>query len=209
MRKSPCREDSPNAGVHEIPIPRAGAGNCARVPRCRFYWTKSCFGRSATTTKRRLVHSPVGRASLDRRASVSVVRSSYLRARRQFFTDWKIREQPLYGAPLLGIVLYFGLWAGALAARSIVRSLIKSTGSGGPKPWVLLATAALTGAIAGYLFVPFADVLIPVGGPPGTAFSKWHVMTFGTPLAVGLMLIAGVLHIGLMGRGMTDAHREW
>ncbi|MGC1474440.1 MAG: hypothetical protein WA804_01260, partial [Terriglobales bacterium] len=127
----------------------------------------------------------------------------------QFFTEWGILDAPLYRAPLLGVVLYFGLWAGALAVRSIVRAAIKTTGNGGPKPWLLLVTAAVTGAITGYLFVPFAGVLIPVGGPPGSTFTKWHVMTFGTPVAIGMMLIAGVLHIGLMGRGMTDAHREW
>jgi predicted acylesterase/phospholipase RssA len=127
----------------------------------------------------------------------------------QFFTDWHIVEYPLYRAPLLGICLYFGLWAVALAVRSIVRALIKTTGNGGPKVWVLLTTAAVTGAISGYLFVPFSRMLIPAGAAPGTTFSKWHVMTFGTPVAIAMMLIAGVLHIGLIGRGMTDAHREW
>ncbi len=125
----------------------------------------------------------------------------------QFLTEWQIVAQPLYRAPLLGIALYFGLWTGALLVRSIVRALIKSAGNGGPKGWTLLATAAVTGAISGYLFVPFARVLIH--GEAGTAFSNWHVMTFGTPIAILIMLIAGVLHIGLMGRGMTDAHREW
>jgi hypothetical protein len=127
----------------------------------------------------------------------------------QFFSDWDILNRPLYRAPFLGIVLYFGLWMGALAARSIVRSVIKTTGNGGPEPWLLLATAAVTGAITGYLFVPYARVLIPVDALSGTASNNWHMMTFGTPVAIGMMLIAGVLHIGLMGRGMSDAHREW
>lgn len=127
----------------------------------------------------------------------------------QFLTAWQIVEHPLYRAPILGIALYFGPWAGALAVRSIVRATIKGTGNGGPKVWLLLATAAVTGAIIGYLFVPFARVLIPVGDGAGMAFTKWHVMTFGTPIAIVMILIAGVLHIGLMGRGMTDAHREW
>ena len=127
----------------------------------------------------------------------------------QFFTEWQIVEHPLYRAPLLGSVLYFVPWAGALAVRRIVRFLIKRTGNGGPKEWLLLATAALTGAIIGYLFVPFARVLIPAGGSTGTAFTKWHVMTFGTPLMIGMMLAAGVMHVGLMGRGMPDAYREW
>jgi hypothetical protein len=127
----------------------------------------------------------------------------------QFFTDWQIVNRPLYRAPLLGIVLYFGLWAGALAVRAIVRALIKTAGDGGPKNWLILSTAAITGTISGYLLVPFARVLIPAGALPGVAYSKWHVMTFGTPITVAMMLLAGVVHIGLMGRGMTDAHREW
>jgi hypothetical protein len=127
----------------------------------------------------------------------------------QFFGDWEIVQEPLYRAPMLGIALYFGLWAGALAIRSIVRKVIKSTGNGGPKPWLILATAAVTGTITGYLFVPFAKVLIRTFGPEVVPFSNWHLMTFGTPVAIAMMLIAGVLHIGLMGRGMSDAHREW
>jgi hypothetical protein len=107
------------------------------------------------------------------------------------------------------MALYFGLWAGALAVRSMVRAAIKTTGNGGPKVGLLLATAVVTGAVCGYLFVPFARVLIPFADRSGATFSKWHMMTFGTPVAILMMLIAGVLHIGLMGRGMTDAHREW
>jgi hypothetical protein len=61
----------------------------------------------------------------------------------------------------------------------------------------------------GYLFVPFAYILIPGGAAGGAAYSKWHIMTLGTPAAIGIMLLAGVIHIGLMGRGMSDAHREW
>jgi|HubBroStandDraft_1064217.scaffolds.fasta_scaffold00562_3 hypothetical protein len=127
----------------------------------------------------------------------------------QFLTEWQIIQRPLYGAPLLGIALYFGLWAGALVVRSIVRAAIKTTGNGGPKSGLILATAVLTGLIVGYLFVPFSRVLIPLNAAPGSAFTKWHVMTFGTPVTIAMMLVAGVLHIGLIGRGMTDAHREW
>jgi predicted acylesterase/phospholipase RssA len=124
-----------------------------------------------------------------------------------FLSDWQIVEHPLYRAPLVGVALYFGLWAFALAVRSAVRAAIKSTGNGGPQVWLLLATAAVTGAISGYLLVPFAKIAFPHA--PGVPFSNWHAMTFGTPAAIVIMLISGVLHIGLMGRGMTDAHREW
>ena len=126
----------------------------------------------------------------------------------QFFTEWQILQSPLYRAPLLGVALYFGLWAFALAVRSIVRVFFKTTGGGGPKVWILLLTALVTGAISGYLFIPFAALLIQPG-PEAIPYSKWHIMTFGTPVAMIMMLTAGVLHIGLMGRQMSDAHREW
>src|SRR5271165_364118 len=127
----------------------------------------------------------------------------------QFLTQWQIVDHPRYSAPWLGCKVYFALWAVALLVRGIVRAAVKNTGNGGPNVWLILATAAATGAITGYLFVPFARVLVPTGDGVGFAYSKWHAMTFGTPLTVGMILIAGVLHIGLMERQMTDAHREW
>jgi len=78
-----------------------------------------------------------------------------------------------------------------------------------PAEWLVLTTAALSGAIVGYLFLPFARVLIPHSAAPGVVYSKWHVMTFGVPVEILIMLLCGVLHIGLMGRGFSDAHREW
>jgi hypothetical protein len=126
----------------------------------------------------------------------------------ELLTDWKILQYPLYRAPLLGIALYGGLWAGALGVRAIVRAIVKTTGNGGPKVWLILTTAAVTGAACGYLFVPLAKVLSG-GGAAGPAITKWYTMTFATPVTLAIMLLAGVLHIGLMGRGMTDAHREW
>jgi hypothetical protein len=127
----------------------------------------------------------------------------------QFLTAWKLLEYPLYRLPLLGIALYFGPWAGALAVRSTVRVGVKTAGSHGGEAWFMLATAAVTGAIYGYLLIPFARVLIPVGAPPGTVFNKWREMTFGTPVLIGTILIASLLHIVLMGRGFSDVHREW
>ncbi|HVO82030.1 MAG TPA: hypothetical protein VMT28_14945 [Terriglobales bacterium] len=73
----------------------------------------------------------------------------------------------------------------------------------------MLITAAATGGLLGYLFLPYAKILIPPGSPPGTTYDLWRVLTFGTAGFVGIMLLTGVLHIGLMGRSMLDAHREW
>jgi len=126
----------------------------------------------------------------------------------QFLTEWGILDHPKYRAPLLGIFLYFGMWAGSCLVRRVVRGKMEASGDGRPGTWLVLSSAALTGAVIGYLFVPFGSILIP-GNAAGVTYSKWHIMTFGTPASLGIMMIAGVLHIGLMGRGMSDAHREW
>lgn len=123
----------------------------------------------------------------------------------QFLTDWQILDHPLYGGPVLGCVLYFALWASAFLVRGIVRTRAKTSQSGSPKVRLVLASAAVTGFLSGYLFIPFARVL----APDGSTFNIWRGMTFGTPAMVGIMLTAGVLHVGLIGRGLSDACREW
>jgi hypothetical protein len=39
--------------------------------------------------------------------------------------------------------------------------------------------------------------------------SLWFVLTFGPPTMIGMMLVTGILHIGLLGRSMSDDRREW
>ena len=127
----------------------------------------------------------------------------------QFLTQWGILQYPRYRAPLVGFFLYFSMWTGACVIRRFVRGRMGASGNGGPVGWLVVTTAAFAGLMMGYLFVPFSKILIPASAAAGETFSKWHIMTFGTPASVLIMLIAGVLHIGLMGRGMSDAHREW
>ncbi len=125
-----------------------------------------------------------------------------------FLRDWGILTHPMFRAPLMGIGLYFGMWTGACLVRRFVHfHRGKQLGrSGAPVSWLVMATAAGAGILIGYLFVPFGHFLI---NPEGSAYSSWHNATFGTPLAILIMLIGGVIHIGLMGDGMSDAHREW
>ena len=127
-----------------------------------------------------------------------------------FLEDWGILDHPRYRAPLMGFGLYFSMWTGACLVRRIVHYKNRTSGNG-PVSGLVMSTAALTGLLIGYLFVPFGRLLIP---PPGTlpnqlTYGNWHIMTYGTPVTLVIMLIAGVIHIGLMGRGMSDAHREW
>lgn len=127
----------------------------------------------------------------------------------QFLSQWGILENPVLLAPLIGIVPYLGMWTGACLMRRLVRSKKRQTGNGGPVSGLVLSTAGLTGILIGFLFIPFAHILIKAPIANGVPYSNWHIMTFGTPVAILIMLIAGVAHIGLMGRGMSDAHREW
>jgi patatin-like phospholipase len=123
-----------------------------------------------------------------------------------FLTDWEIPSHFWSRPPFVGVGLYFGMWTGACLVRRLVHFRKNRRKSGSPVSWLVMLTAAGAGILIGYLLVPFGSLLIP---PEVSTSSNWQNMTFGTPASILIMLIAGVLHIGLMGNGMTDAHREW
>jgi predicted acylesterase/phospholipase RssA len=128
-----------------------------------------------------------------------------------FLTDYSILDHPYSRLPLLGTCLYAGPWALALAVRTLVWTKHGKRSVAGPTVWTILITAAVTGTLISFLFLPYSRVLFSTHEVPGEPriFTNWHVLTFGTPVFLGIMLLAGVLHIGLMGRQMSDAHREW
>ncbi len=119
-------------------------------------------------------------------------------------------DHPGKAAASLGMLLYGGLWGLALVFRGSDHGITERVScQGGPPIWLIALTAALAGMFAGYLFLPYAHVLIAGGVSGSRTFSSWQSLTFGTPALVGVMLAAGVLHIGLMGRGLSDGYREW
>ena len=120
---------------------------------------------------------------------------------------WHVIDHSWYSGPILGSILYLALWAVALAVRAILSAPLQTSDADTPRTWVILLSAAPTGFITGFLFdlIPFERVLVPTAAE----FKIWRAITSGTPLLVGMMLITGVLHIGLMGREMIDKHREW
>ncbi|MGA2049552.1 MAG: patatin-like phospholipase family protein [Terracidiphilus sp.] len=124
------------------------------------------------------------------------------------YIGYGILDNPIWDPPLLGLVLYFGLWAGAFLIRKLVRAQRGMSGAAAPSASLVLITAAVTGTLAGYLFLPFGKFLTPPP-PPLDDYFNWRIFAFGTPAFVLVMLFAGTLHIGLMGRGMSDGHREW
>ncbi len=123
-----------------------------------------------------------------------------------FLMDWEIPSHFWTRPPFVGVGLYFGMWTGACLVRRLVHFRKGRRKGGSPVSWLVMLTAAGAGILIGYLLVPFGNLLVP---PEVSTSSNWQNMTFGTPASVLIMLIAGVLHIGLMGNGMSDAHREW
>lgn len=131
----------------------------------------------------------------------------------QFLTDYEILSHPFTRLPLLGGILYSAPWALALTVRFVFSRKNPNGGTTtGPKSLLVFVTSFITGGVAGFLFLPFSRILmtsIPSQGESVTLYSNPHVLTFGTPVFVMIMLFAGVLHIGLMGREMRDGNREW
>jgi hypothetical protein len=128
-----------------------------------------------------------------------------------FLLEYHILEHPWTRVPSLGVMLYGGLWAATLIVRNVFPSEKQVVGSEGPNSWLLFLTAALAGGVAGFLFLPYS-LIVDVSSKSAHAMipaTNWHVLTFGTPAFIVIMLVAGALHIGLMGRQMSDAHREW
>jgi len=83
----------------------------------------------------------------------------------------------------------------------------KTTGAiaGAPLQWQAPVAGLLSAAVAGVL-----------AGCLYTALSRWtvcweirYVLTAAIPLTLGIFLLAGVLHIGLMGIWFRDWKREW
>lgn len=121
-------------------------------------------------------------------------------------TDFAITQHPYSRVPLLGIVLFAGPWFLALMVRRIVWRRTRATGAIEPPAWVIIVSSVTTGALVSFLFIPFSRILIR---PDEVPYPNWHVLTFGTPVFALIMLLAGVIHIGLLGREMRDGNREW
>ena len=61
--------------------------------------------------------------------------------------------------------------------------------------------AAGAGAVGGWLYALLAEVT-----------SSWHIgagLTFAGPLVLGIFILTGILHIGLMGVAFSDRRRDW
>ena len=68
-------------------------------------------------------------------------------------------------------------------------------------PFTMVVTAVLAGALAGWLYAWLSEYT--------RSWSPKADLTFGVPLVLGVFLLTGTLHIGLMGAPFRDSRREW
>jgi Patatin-like phospholipase len=115
--------------------------------------------------------------------------------------------------PLLGCAILVSQWTVACLFRwgVLIKNAINHTAlpADGPSPWEVIGHSVLAGLLAGTLLIPFTRLLTLgqlVAGGPG---NKWMVLIYAPPVMIGIILVAGTLHIGLLGRAMRDSHREW
>lgn len=126
-----------------------------------------------------------------------------------YLKDWKAAGAVIWIAPVVGALLYLGMWVfafglnGFSAARKRMVARVKDVW------WAMLCSAVIAGAAGGFLLLAFAKVMEQAEVPTYWPAGQWHILTFGTPALMGIMLLVGVLQIGLMGGSMSDALREW
>ena len=110
---------------------------------------------------------------------------------------------------LTGAGFYFVVW-GLVAVMAKVRRVWSSRRKKPVRSMVsitaLLLFSPIAGAAGGCLFRAYVLLLRNLGDWTST---NWLVIGFGSGIAMLIMLAAGTLHIGLVGRGSIDVVREW
>jgi hypothetical protein len=118
-------------------------------------------------------------------------------------------DAPLFWWALFGAGFYLVVWG--IVALLALGHRSRGKRQGQPvKPRVSLDVLALcspvAGAVGGCLFWVYTLLLRNL---PDWAGTDWIVLVFGSGVLMGVMLLVGVLHIGLVGRGSMDVVREW
>jgi hypothetical protein len=71
---------------------------------------------------------------------------------------------------------------------------------------IAILSAFGAGVVGGALFWAIAKIFVTWQGWPG---GIWHMVSFGPPLLILILLAVAAVHIGLMGRAFPDERREW
>ena len=109
---------------------------------------------------------------------------------------------------VIGVTAYFGLWVFACCVRWLAQCTVWRHCESGPASWLILLTAFIAGGLCGLLLLPYAQKVNNQVTHP-SLMGLWSIVTWGAPALAVIMLIAGSLHIGLMGRRFRDPYREW
>ena len=103
---------------------------------------------------------------------------------------------------LAGAGFYFTVWfVVALITLSKPKRMVSIFG--------LLMSSLVAGAAGASLLRAYILVLEHLPGNWFSASTNWVVVVFGSGIVMSIVLLTGVLHLGLVGRGSTDLVREW
>jgi predicted acylesterase/phospholipase RssA len=118
-------------------------------------------------------------------------------------------EEPIWMWVIAGAVFYFVVW-GVVAILAGVRRLWRKHHQKPRKLVVsilaLVVASPVAGAAGGCLLRAYVLQLNHLGDWDST---NWLVVVFGSGAVMGVILVVGILHIGLVGRGSADVVREW
>jgi hypothetical protein len=114
---------------------------------------------------------------------------------------------PYANAVLIGAITYSAIWGFAsLGGMIFGKRIVRTESSQYPRhPWERSIKTGATlgaGALAGWLYALLSSCQTLWQYPK-------DVLSLGVPLVVGVFLLTGVLHVGLMGTVFHDWKREW
>jgi patatin-like phospholipase len=114
-----------------------------------------------------------------------------------------LAQEPTAKWAMAGAAFYFVVW-GSVALLGVRRRLQ------GAKPMIslptLLVSSPLAGAAGACLLKAYSLLLNHL---PDWTSTNWVVVVFGSGIVMLVTLLAGALHLGLVGRGCMDVVREW
>jgi len=122
----------------------------------------------------------------------------------------ELAKSPMWQWAAAGAAFYFLVW-GVVALLAALRRLVRSRQNQRCRNGMISITALLifspiAGALGACLLKEYTLLLNHL---PAWTSTDWLVIVFGTGLVMLVLLIAGSLHIGLVGQGSRDLVREW
>ena len=118
-------------------------------------------------------------------------------------------QAPTWQWAVAGAAFYFAVW-GMVAVMAAVRRWWRYRHHKPMKLMVsilaLLICSPIAGALGGCLLRAYTLLL---NQPQEFDNFEWLVMVFGSGVVMIVVLLAGIFHLGLVGRGSMDLVREW